>query len=91
VKGGWLGVLQTYPSDMAQNFWLAAFAFIACFAITLLVSLATARTKTDEELAGLVYSLTPRIVDQEESRWLRPSVIGVILLIGCVILNVVFW
>jgi SSS family solute:Na+ symporter len=91
VKGGWLGVLQTYPSDMAQNFWLAAFAFIACFAITLLVSLATARTKTDEELAGLVYSLTPRIVDQEESWWLRPSVIGVILLIGCVILNVVFW
>ena len=91
VKGGYLGVMATFPSDMAQNFWLAAFAFIACFAITLVVSLATARTKTDEELAGLVYSLTPKIVDQEESWYLRPSVIGVILLIGCVILNVVFW
>jgi SSS family solute:Na+ symporter len=91
VKGGYLGVLETYPSDMAQNFWLASFAFIACFTITLAVSLATARTKTDEELTGLVYSLTPKIVDQEVSWWLRPSVIGILLLLGCVILNVVFW
>jgi SSS family solute:Na+ symporter len=91
VKGGYLRVLETYPSDMAQNFWLASFAFIACFSITLVVSLATARTKNDQELAGLVYSLTPKIVDQEESWFLRPSVIGVLLLIGCVILNVVFW
>ncbi len=81
----------SFPSDMAQNFWLASFAFIACFTITLAVSLATARTKTDEELTGLVYSLTPKIVDQEVSWWLRPSVIGILLLLGCVILNVVFW
>ena len=91
VKGGYLNVLETYPSDMAQNFWLATYAFIACFAITLGISLVTARTKTDEELAGLVYSLTPKIVDQEESWWLRPSVIGVILLLCCVVLNVIFW
>jgi SSS family solute:Na+ symporter len=91
VKGGYLGVLATFPSDMAQNFWLASFAFIACFTITLSISLVTARTKTDQELAGLVYSLTPKIVDHEDSWFLRPSVIGVLLLIGCVILNVVFW
>ena len=91
VKGGYLGVLATYPSDMAQNFRLASFAFIACFVITLMVSLATARTKNDEQLAGLVYSLTPKIVDHEDSWYLRPSVIGVLLLVGCVILNVVFW
>ncbi|MEI8038673.1 MAG: sodium:solute symporter family protein [Verrucomicrobiota bacterium] len=91
VKGGYLSVLETYPSDMAQNFWLASYAFIACFAITLGISLVTSRTKTDEELAGLVYSLTPKIVDQEESWWLRPSVIGIILLLCCVVLNVIFW
>ena len=91
VKGGYLGVLATFPSDMAQNFWLASFAFIACFTITLSISLVTARTKTDQELAGLVYSLTPKIVDHEDSWFLRPSVIGVLLLIGCVILNGVFW
>ncbi len=91
VKGGYLRVLEIYPSDMAQNFWLASFAFIACLAITLVVSLVTARTKTDGELAGLVYSLTPKITDQEESWYLRPSVIGIILLSCCVILNVLFW
>jgi len=102
IKGGWLWAIMgkqlgdvpkclSFDSDMAQNFWLASFAFIACFVITLVVSLATSRTKSDEELTGLVYSLTPKIVDHEDSWWLRPSVIGVLLLIGCVILNVVFW
>jgi SSS family solute:Na+ symporter len=91
VKGGYLAVLQIYPSDMAQNFWLASYAFIACLIITLAISLCTARTKTDKELAGLVYSLTPKISDQEESWFLRPSVIGVTLLICCVVLNAIFW
>ena len=27
IKGGYLGVVHTFPSEMAQNFWLAAFAF----------------------------------------------------------------
>lgn len=102
IKGGYLWSLMgktladvpsclSFPSDMAQNFWLASFAFIACFVITLGISLVTARTKTDEELAGLVYSLTPKIVDREDSWFLRPSVIGIILLFGCVILNIIFW
>src|SRR5208283_2002801 len=61
-KGGWLGhQLFEFPSTMAQNFWLAAIAFVVCFTLTLGISLATARTKSDEELKGLVYSLTPRI------------------------------
>ena len=48
---------------MAQNFWLASFAFSVCFTLTLVISLATSRTKSDAELKGLVYSLTPKIVD----------------------------
>ena len=50
---------------MAQNFWLASFAFTVCFVLTLVISLATRRTKTDEELKGLVYSLTPKLKDDE--------------------------
>jgi len=46
VKGGYLAQVATFPSDMAQNFWLAAFAFIACFALTLVISLATKSQKT---------------------------------------------
>ena len=76
---------------MAQNFWLASFAFIVCFTLTLVISLATARTKTDEELKGLVYSLTPKIKDDEKAWYLRPAVLGIVLLICCVILNFIFW
>ncbi len=91
-KGGWLGLkLYEFPSTMAQNFWLASFAFIACFALTWGISVATKRTKTDAELTGLVYSLTPKTVDATQSWIQRPAVLGTILLIGCVILNVIFW
>ncbi len=91
VKGGYLGVKMTFPSEMAQNFWLAGFAFTCCFVLTLVISLATKRTKTDAELKGLVYSLTPKIVDHDQPVWQRPPVIGTVLLIACVILNYIFW
>ncbi|HYG25057.1 MAG TPA: sodium:solute symporter family protein [Verrucomicrobiae bacterium] len=91
VKGGYLAVKQVFPSEMAQNFWLAAFAFIVCFVLTLVISLATKRTKTNEELTGLVYSLTPKIKDENQAWYVRPAVVGTILLIACVILNIIFW
>jgi SSS family solute:Na+ symporter len=99
VKGGYIWAasnssvpqLLTFPSEMAQNFWLASFAFIVCFALTLLISLATRRTKTDEELKGLVYSLTPKIRDEGAAWYARPAVVGTILIIGCIILNIIFW
>jgi SSS family solute:Na+ symporter len=91
VKGGYLGVKIEFPSEMAQNFWLASFAFAACFILTVAISLATRRTKADEQLKGLVYSLTPKIVDHDAPVWQRPAVVGTVLLIGCVILNLIFW
>jgi SSS family solute:Na+ symporter len=91
IKGGYLGVKATFPSEMAQNFWLAAFAFIACFTLTLVISIATARTKSDADLKGLVYSLTPKIVDNNLPIYQKPAVVGVVLLIVCVILNLIFW
>ena len=99
MKGGWLALCHiipvskvlTLPSDMAQNFWLATFAFGVCFVVTGVVSLATRQNKTDEELTGLVYSLTPKLKDDEQAWYLRPSILGLILLAGCVILNFIFW
>ncbi|MBI2517849.1 MAG: sodium:solute symporter family protein [Opitutae bacterium] len=91
VKGGYLGVLHTFPSEMAQNFSLATFAFLGCFGLTLGISLATSRTKTDDELRGLVYSLTPKIKDEGAAWYQRPGVIGVVLLAACVVLNLIFW
>jgi solute:Na+ symporter, SSS family len=91
VKGGYIHVLQVFPSEMAQNFWLASFAFIVCFTLTLVISLATSRTKSDAELKGLVYSLTPRIVDDNQPWFRRPAIVGIVLLVVCVILNYIFW
>ena len=56
------------------------------------MSLAT-RPRPDEELRGLVYSLTPRAGgDDKLLRWYsRPAVLAVFVLTATLILNVVFW
>jgi SSS family solute:Na+ symporter len=33
-KGGVFGHVHTFPSVMAQNFWIAIFAFTSCFLVT---------------------------------------------------------
>ena len=70
---------------------LAIIAFVVCFTLTLVISLATKSQKTDADLKGLVYSLTPRTVDHSLPFYQRPGFIGIILLIACVILNLIFW
>ncbi|HVV72402.1 MAG TPA: Na+/galactose cotransporter, partial [Verrucomicrobiae bacterium] len=90
VKGGYLGIIKTFPSEMAQNFWLASFAFIICFSLTLGISLVTRRTKSDEELKGLVYSLTPKLKDDAQAWYLRPATLGIVLLGCCLVLNFIF-
>jgi solute:Na+ symporter, SSS family len=90
VKGGWLGVVSTYPSEMAQNFWTAIDAWTVCFVVTVVVSLLT-RPRDERELAGLVYSLTERPRD-EQLRWhRRPVVLGVVVLAATMMLNLVFF
>jgi SSS family solute:Na+ symporter len=94
IKGGWLvagHVLHTYPVEMAQNFWAAIYAWTTCFVVTIIVSLLTTRKKTDNELKGLVYSLTPRIKEEGLHWYQQPATLGVIVLIAAIILNIIFW
>jgi SSS family solute:Na+ symporter len=92
VKGGWLGgILHTYPSEMAQNFWTAIWAWTVCFVATIVISLATRRDRSDADLAGLVYSLTPRIADEEPAWWRRPAPLGAAVLVASLALNLWFW
>ena len=89
VKGGWIAVTHVYPSEMAQNFWTAIWAWSACFIVTIAVSLVT-RPQNEESLAGLVYSLTPKVIG-ERGPWLTSPVgLGVIMLTAVVILNIIF-
>jgi SSS family solute:Na+ symporter len=92
VKGGWLGhVWRIYPSEMAQNFWTAIFAWTICFLVTIIISLVTRQRKSDAELTGLVSSLTPRASEEGVPWYQRPAVIGGMVLVLALILNVIFW
>ena len=90
VKGGWFGATQIYPSEMAQNFWTAIFAWTACFVITILVSLVT-RPRDEKDLVGLVYSLTERPREDQVPWYQRPTVLAVIVLLAALVLNIIFW
>jgi len=91
IKGAWLGCHISFTSSMAQNFWLAIVAWSVCFVVTIVVSLVTARTKSDEELKGLVFSLTPTQREENEPVWLRPALLGSLVLFAALILNIIFW
>jgi SSS family solute:Na+ symporter len=91
IKGGWLGQSFTFQSEMAQNFWMAIVAWTACFALTVIISLATVRHKTDEELKGLVYSLTPQPEREQEPWYKQPVTVGILVLIATIALNLIFW
>ncbi len=91
IKGGWIHVFATYPSDMAQTFWMASFAFLGCFLLTVGISLATRRTKDDEALRGLVYSLTEKVREPNQAWYATPGFLGTLLLLLCVGLNLYFW
>ena len=90
IKGGWLATVHIYPSEMAQNFWTAIWAWSVCFVVTILVSLMT-RPRKEEELTGLVYSLTKRSSDGHLPWYQRPVVLGVVVLGLALILNIIFW
>jgi SSS family solute:Na+ symporter len=90
LKGGWIMPEFTFRSEMGQNFYVAIVAWSACFLLTVLISLATERNKTDAQLQGLVYSLTPRPAEAHEPWRRRPLVIGLIVLAVTLVLNIVF-
>jgi SSS family solute:Na+ symporter len=93
IKGGWLAAapMHVYPSEMAQNFWTAIWAWTVCFLATIAISLFTAQKKTDADLTGLVYSLTPRPKEEHLPFWKTPEGFGVLVLVLAVVLNVIFW
>ena len=87
-KGGILGNLHTFPSTMAQNFWIAINAFVTCVVITTVVSLATT-PRPDREMEGLVYGLTKIRHEEGVSWYQRPATLAGIVLVLVVLLN--FW
>jgi SSS family solute:Na+ symporter len=89
-KGGWIANVHTFPSPMAQNFWIAISAWTACFILTAGVSLVTTPRKI-EELRGLVYGVTELKHDEEANWYARPVPIAILVATLAIILNIVFW
>lgn len=90
LKGGYFGVLTTYRSELGQTFWTAIAAFTTCLAVTIVVSLLT-KPRPDEELRGLVYSLTPKQPDETASFWQKPATLAAIVLAVTIVLNIIFF
>jgi SSS family solute:Na+ symporter len=88
-KGGYLGVVHSFPSSMAQNFWVAIMAFCTCFLVTIVVSLMT-KAKPLAELEGLVYGVKPVYIEPSVW-WKRPAVLAVIAAVCCIGLNLLFY
>jgi SSS family solute:Na+ symporter len=93
IKGGWLTPvpLHLYPSEMAQNFWTAIWAWTVCFVATIAISYLTRPQKSEAALAGLVYGLTRRPEREHVAWWKTPEGVGALVLALAVLLNVVFW
>ena len=96
LKGGWLtfghGPVNIYRSDLAQGFWTAIFAWTTCFVVTIIVSLLTAQKKSNDDLHGLVYSLTPHVAKDEHLPWYgQPAILAIVVLAVTAVLNVIFW
>jgi SSS family solute:Na+ symporter len=89
-KGAWLANLHEFPTIMAQNFWVAIFAWSACFMITVLVSYGT-KPRPAAELVGLVYGLT-KVPHEERVSWYeKPGPLALAVGIILLLLNIWFW
>jgi SSS family solute:Na+ symporter len=90
IHGGWIAVLHRYPSDMAQNFYGAIWAFMTNFVVAVVVSLCT-KPRPESELVGLVRSLTKMPSHAHLPWWKRPEALAVAVLVGAIALNIFFF
>lgn len=89
-KGGSIANLHTFYSGTSQAFNIAWISFVVCFIVTALISLVT-KPKPENELVGLVYSLTPRQRDNNRVWYKNPIWLAVIVLAIMVFFNILFF
>ena len=88
----WVGVFAMSPDakGLAQDMYQALWSCVACTVVTVLVTLVT-KPRPDEELQGLVYSLTD-VAHEERTSWFhRPLLWGMVSLVALLVLQFIFW
>lgn len=89
-KGGWIAPVFMIKSGMGQAFIVAGISWIVNFFTTLTVSLFT-KPKKDDELKGLVYSLTEKQKFISGKWYERVVPLAILLLAVTIILNIIFF
>jgi solute:Na+ symporter, SSS family len=89
-KGAWITNIHEFYSGTSQAFTIAWISFVICFMVTVLISLVT-KPKTDSEMTGLVYSLTPRQRDSTKVWYKNPLWLGLAVLAVTIVLNIIFF
>ena len=82
--------LSPHAKGLAQDMYQSLWSCVTFVVVTVLVTLFT-KPKPDEELRGLVYSLTDVAHEEHASFWHRPVVWGFAALALLVILQIIFW
>ena len=59
--------------------------------VTVGLSLATKQKKTDAELKGLVYSLTPKVKEETVPWYQRSTTLAIFVLAIAAVLTILFW
>ena len=94
VKYDWINqsiiTMSDTSSVMAANFWRAWWAWIICFAVTIIISIFN-KKKPKEELVGLVKGLTKETVAKDAAVYKKPEFYAIISFIVLIILNLIYW
>jgi len=88
----WVRVFALSPlaQGLAQDMYQALWSCVTCIVVTVLVTALT-KPKPDQELVGLVYSLTEKAREEHASWVHRPMIWGIAALVLLVILQIIFW
>ncbi|HEX2238934.1 MAG TPA: hypothetical protein VHJ19_11560 [Gammaproteobacteria bacterium] len=90
MKGGYLGVLAIYLSELAHTFCSAIWAFVTCSVITIIMSVLTCPTtvRTVARIDLFAYAMVKR-----HAAILLPAtgVVGMVVLTIALLLNIIFF
>jgi SSS family solute:Na+ symporter len=79
-----------YPTEMAYNFNAAVIELGLTILVTAAVTFFT-KSREEEELVGLVYSLTPKQNHSHMPWYARPATLGWFVFFLYLVLNFIFW
>jgi SSS family solute:Na+ symporter len=82
--------LSSEAKPMAQDMFQALWSFVICVIVTVVVSMVT-KPKTDAELTGLVYGLTPIPSEGAFAFYQKPIFWAGVVTAVFVALNLIFW